>query len=175
MVLLTLLPIFQKALKKGTQLMILSDEANGASKGISNSQGDIHEEPVRLILSAADSGINLFGVDFQPDLMSDESLLSGFLTALRCISHEIFWTSFDEIRFGRYTMLMKVHAPFLFAYIFSGHTSDAMHRLDEFIKILRERSSLLRSLKNTIKTGAVDKMAQSSIWKIASQVFSNFG
>lgn len=155
--------------------MILSDEDKRTSECILNSQDDIHEEPVQLVLSAADSGISLFRVEFHPGLMSDETLLSAFLTAMRCVSNEIFWTSFDEIRFGKYTMLLRVESPFLFAYIFKGHTNHALHRLEEFIRIVRDRSSLLISLENTIATGAVDKITQSSIWEVATHVFSHSG
>jgi hypothetical protein len=156
-------------------LLLLRDENHRATEHVFDSPDTMHEEPVQLVITAVDSGISLAKVEFQPDLESDESILSGFLTALRCVSDTIFWASFDEMRFGKYTMLMKVEFPFLFCYIFKGLANHAIHRLDKFIKIIQERKSLLNSLKNTISTGAVNNMTKSSVIDIATQVFTRSG
>jgi hypothetical protein len=153
--------------------LLLSKENHGDNEYAFDSPDDMHEEPVQLVLSTADSGISLVRVEFRPDLKSDECLLSGFLTAMRCVSDAIFWASFDEMRFGKYTMLMKAESPFLFSYIFRGDTDQAIQRLDVFAKIIRENVSLLNSLKNTISTGAIDEMAKSLVRNIAIQVFSH--
>jgi molybdopterin-guanine dinucleotide biosynthesis protein A len=170
-----LLPFLYDELKKGVQLLLLRDENHRATEHVFDSPDTMNEEPVQLVITAVDSGISLAKVEFQPDLESDESILSGLLTALRYISDMIFWSSFDEMRFGKYTMLMKVESPFLFCYIFKGLTNHAIHRLDEFIKIIREKDSLLKSLKNTISTGAVDKITKSSVMNIATQIFTHSG
>ncbi|MFW9907883.1 MAG: hypothetical protein ACFFEF_04850 [Candidatus Thorarchaeota archaeon] len=133
------------------------------------------EEPVQLMLAALDSGISLVSVEFQPDLDGDESLLSGFVSALRFASHGIFLLPFDEIRFGKYTMLVRADPPFLFSYIFRGNTKHFSQRLEMFINTLREKAPLLTSLKKTMLTGEVNLIARSSIENLAAEIFSYSG
>jgi hypothetical protein len=132
----------------------------------------MNEEPVQLVLASMDSGIGLIGVEFQPDLKSEECLLSGFLTALRFVSNGIFLLPLNEMRFGKYTMLVRTEPPFLYCYTFSGGTGHSSHRLDRFISVLQEEATLLDSLRNTISTGEVDKQAKSAIGNLANEVFA---
>jgi hypothetical protein len=129
------------------------------------------EEPVQLVLASMDSGIGLIGVEFQPYLKSDECLLSGFLTAFRNMSNGIFKLPFNEMRFGKYTMLVRAEPPILYCYTFSGGTGHSSHRLEHFISTLKEEASLLESLRNTISTGAVDRQTKSAIGNLATEVF----
>lgn len=152
--------------------MPLRIEKQEISESIDNSIESMEEEPVQLMLAAASSGISLARVEFQPYLSGDESIVSGFVTALRYIGDVVFSRPLDRVKIGEYTMLMKVDLPFLFCYVFKGRIHHAIHRLDEFIKTLLEKTPLMNSLKNTISTGAVDKRAMSSIEDIATQVFA---
>ncbi len=156
-------------------MALANDEKSGLSDTILEFLEVMDEEPVQLMLAALDSGISLVSVEFQPDLDGDESLLSGFLTALRFASHGIFLLPFDEIRFGKYTMLVRADPPFLFCYVFRGNTKHFSHRLEQFINALREKSSLLTSLKNTMSTGEVNMLTKSSIENLAAEIFSHSG
>jgi hypothetical protein len=127
---------------------------------------------VKLVLAAIDSGLGLVSIEFRPDLKGDECLLSGFLIALRHISDGIFLLPFDEMRFGKYTMLVRAEPPFLFCYTFSGSTKHSSRRLDQFIEVLQEKASLLDSLRNTILSGEIDRFTQLAIGSLASQVFT---
>lgn len=153
-------------------MLPLRIEKQEISESIDNSIESMEEEPVQLMLAAASSGISLARVEFQPYLSGDESIVSGFVTALRYIGDVVFSRPLDRVKIGEYTMLMKVDLPFLFCYVFKGRIHHAIHRLDEFIKTLLEKTPLMNSLKNTISTGAVDKRAMSSIEDIATQVFA---
>lgn len=153
-------------------MLPLRIEKQEISESIDNSIESMEEEPVQLMLAAARSGISLARVEFQPYLSGDESIVSGFVTALRYIGDVVFSRPLDRVKIGEYTMLMKVDLPFLFCYVFKGRIHHAIHRLDEFIKTLLEKTPLMNSLKNTISTGAVDKRAMSSIEDIATQVFA---
>lgn len=133
----------------------------------------LDEEPVLLNLTAVESGISLISVEFQPDMNSDEVLLSGFLAAFRSMSDLMFQLSFDEVRFGEYTLLMKVESPFLISYIFRGRTQQAGQRLEELITTLREHTAFLDSFKNTISTGVVDKIAKALVRRLTTQIFTN--
>jgi hypothetical protein len=159
-------------LKKGVILLPLRNKKHTKSESIDDSIETVYEEPVQLMLAAAHSGISLARVEFQPYLSGDESIVSGFVTALRYIGDIVFSRPLDRVKIGEYTMLMKVDLPFLFCYVFKGRIHHAIHRLDEFIKTLQGKAPLLNSLKNTISTGAVDKIAMSSIEDIATQVFA---
>ena len=125
-----------------------------------------------LMLIGVDTGMSLAKVEFKMDLDGDDSILSGFLTALKCISEMMFPQPFDRVIFGQYTMLMKAESPLLFCYVFRGSSEKATRRLHEFIGVIRKKVSLLNSLKNTISSGAVDNAAKSSIKDIAMQFFT---
>lgn len=129
------------------------------------------EEPVHLVISAIDAGISLVRVEFNSEFDSDECIFSGFLTALSYIGDMMFPQPFDRMTFGQYTMILRVEAPFLFCYVFSGSTVQASRRLYDFINVLQEKASLLNSLKNTIAFGIVDKAAKSSIKELATRIF----
>ena len=131
----------------------------------------VSEEPVHLVLSAVETGISLVRMGFNSEFDSDECILSGFLTALSYIGDMMFPQPFDRMTFGQYTMILRVEAPFLFCYVFSGSTVQASRRLCDFIKVLQEKAPLLNSLRNTIAFGIVDKAAKSSIKEIATRIF----
>lgn len=147
------------------------DENHGRCERTLPASEFVSEEPVQLVLSAVDTGISLVRVEFKSDLDGDECILSGFLTALSYIGDMMFPQPFDRMTFGQYTMILRVEAPFLFCYVFSGSAVQASRRLCEFIKVLRENTPLLNSLKNTIAFGIVDKAAKSSIKEIATRIF----
>ncbi|MHA1905396.1 MAG: hypothetical protein ACXADL_17170 [Candidatus Thorarchaeota archaeon] len=127
------------------------------------------EEPVQFIVTAAQAGINLLTVEFQPCLGGDESLLSGYLTALSSFSNMFFFRSLDLIRMGEYVMLMKVELPFLFCYIFKGQTHHGTRRLNGLIDILKDETKLWNSLAETITTGAINISATSNIEDLVTQ------
>ncbi|MHA2222409.1 MAG: hypothetical protein ACXAAO_10185, partial [Candidatus Thorarchaeota archaeon] len=133
--------------------MLTSEEhKQRISESIVESIETVNEEPVHLMLAAANSGLSLARVQFQPYLSCDESLISSFVTALRYISNMVFSKPLDKVTIGEYTMIMKVDLPFLFCYVFKGRTRHAIHRLDEFINTILEKTPLLNSLKSTIST-----------------------
>jgi len=170
-----LLSPLYKNLKKGARLSLSKDEKQRASERILYHLNSANEEPVQLVLIAVDTGISLAKVEFQPELEGDDSILSGFLTALKCMSDMIFSQPFDRMIFGKYTMLMRVEFPLLFCYVFRGSINHAVLRLDEFIRALQNKIPLLDSLKTTITTGAVDKIAKLSIEDIATHIFTDSG
>jgi hypothetical protein len=131
----------------------------------------VNEEPVQIMLSAAHAGFSLCKVEFQPYLKGDDSLVSGFLTALSCISDAIFSRPLDRVKIGDYTMIMREENPFLFCYVFKGKIRPAIRRLEDFIEQLREEATLWNSMEDVIDSGAVDKVAISSIQNLATNVF----
>ncbi|MHA1481363.1 MAG: hypothetical protein ACTSQZ_08080, partial [Candidatus Thorarchaeota archaeon] len=131
----------------------------------------VDEEPVQFMLVAAHAGFNLVTKEFQPSLRVDDSLVSGFLTALTSFADEVFAQPLNRVRIGDFTMLMRVELPFLFCYVFRGQSYPAIQRLDEFIEILQKETSLWNALTATIKTGAVDYTANASVENMLAQYF----
>ncbi|MHA1480269.1 MAG: tetratricopeptide repeat protein [Candidatus Thorarchaeota archaeon] len=129
------------------------------------------EEPVQFLLVAATGGVNLVTKSFQPGIAMDESLVSGFLSALSSFSEEIFSQSLDRVRIGEYTMLMQYEEPFLFCYVFKGQSYSAIQKMKEFIEILRGKESLREALERTVATGAINQSAQASVEDVLTQVF----
>jgi len=129
------------------------------------------EEPVQFLLVAAAGGVNLVTKSFQPGIAMDESLVSGFLSALSSFSEEVFSQSLDRVRIGEYTMLMQYEEPFLFCYVFKGQSYSAIQKMKEFIEVLRDNVSLRQALEHTITTGAINQSATSSVEEVLTQVF----
>jgi len=121
------------------------------------------EEPIQFMLIGAHAGFSLVTKEFQPSLRVDDSLVSGFLTALTSFADEVFAQPLNRVKIGDYTMLMRIELPFLFCYVFRGQSYPAIQRLDEFIEVFKEETSLWNSLTSTITTGAVDYPAKSSV------------
>lgn len=162
----------RKDVKKVKLLAVSRNENQRTGECVFSSSDLPNEEPVQLVLTAVDTGLNLVNVDFKTGLDGDESIISGFLTALKHMSDMMFPQPFDRMVFGQYTMIMRIESPFLFCYVFQGNTSQATRRLCNFIRVLRGKDSLLDSLKSTITCGAVDNSAKTSIRTIATQVFT---
>ncbi len=129
------------------------------------------EEPIQFLLVAATGGFNLVTKAFQPRMAVDESLVSGFLSALSSFSEEVFSQSLDRVRIGQYTMLMQYEDPFLFCYVFKGQSYSAIQKMKEFIEVLRREVSLRQALEHTITTGAVNQSAQASVQDVLTQIF----
>ncbi|MHA1480268.1 MAG: hypothetical protein ACTSQZ_02440, partial [Candidatus Thorarchaeota archaeon] len=129
------------------------------------------EEPIQFLLVAAAGGVNLVTKSFQPGIAMDESLVSGFLSALSSFSEEVFSQSLDRVRIGEYTMLMQYEEPFLFCYVFKGQSYSAIQKMSKFMEVLRSEISLKQALVRTIKTGAINQAATTSVEEVLTQVF----
>ncbi|MHA1479907.1 MAG: tetratricopeptide repeat protein [Candidatus Thorarchaeota archaeon] len=129
------------------------------------------EEPIQFLLVAAAGGVNLVTKTFQPGIAINESLVSGFLSALSSFSEEVFSQSLDRVRIGEYTLLMQYEEPFLFCYVFKGQSYSAIQKMKEFIEVLSSDVSLKQALERTITTGAINQSAQASVEDVLTQVF----
>lgn len=141
-------------------------------KSKNQSDSSYGEQPVQFILVSADAGLNLISKEFAPDFTMDETLVSGFLTAFRTFSTMYFAKRLNQLRFGEYTLLMRVEQPFLFCYIFRGDFESAKRRLNEFIHQFRIKKGVWNSLSSTVQTGAVNHSDSFEIENILLGVFS---
>lgn len=138
----------------------------------SHSGSFCEEQPVQFILVSADGGLNLISKEFESDFMMDETLISGFLTAFTTFSTMYFAKPLSQLRFGEYTLLMRIEQPFLFCYIFRGDFVSAKGKLNEFIHQLRSKKGVWNSLSTTAQTGVIDHSYCFEIEDILLHVFS---
>ncbi len=131
-----------------------------------------NEEPVQFMLVAANAGFSLVNKVFEAGVGLNESLVSGFLTAISTFSEEIFSRPLERIKIGDYTLLMKAEMPFLFCYVFRGQSYPAMRKMTEFIDAMHQESDLWDSLESIITTGTVDQSATATVDQFVGQIFA---
>jgi hypothetical protein len=130
------------------------------------------EQPVQFMLVSADAGLNLISKEFEPYLSVDETIMSGFLTAFTTFSSMYFTKRLNQLRFGKYTLLMRIEQPFLFCYIFRGDLVSAKGKLNEFIHQFRSKKDVWNSLSMTAQTGEINYSDFFEIENTLSHVFS---
>ena len=129
------------------------------------------EEPIQFLLIAAHAGFNLFTKIFEGEASVNESLVSGFLTALATFSEEVFSQTLERVKIGEYVMFMKIELPFLFCYIFKGPSYKAMQKMSRFIEAFRKENSLWTQMEQTITTGEINRQAMAIVGKVVERVF----
>jgi len=132
----------------------------------------VKEDPVQFLMVAAYGGFNLVSIEFQEGFKVDESLVSGFLSALTTFSDEVFAMPLDRIKVGDYIMLMRAELPFLFCYVFKGESYSAMQKMTQFIEALQADAQLWKSLETTVTSGKVDNQAKSVVEQIIVEILS---
>jgi len=132
----------------------------------------VKEDPIQFMLIAAFGGFNVVSKEFQKGFRVDESLVSGFLSALTSFSDEVFAMPLDRIKVGEYIMLMRAELPFLFCYVFKGESYSAMQKMTHFIDSLKIDSQLWNSLETTVESGAVDQQTKATVEQMIVEIFS---
>ena len=133
----------------------------------------VNEEPIQFMLMAAYGGYNVVSKEFQEGFKVDESLVSGFISALTTFSDEVFSQPLDRIKVGEYIMLLRAELPFLFCYVFKGESYPAMQKMNQLIETLKNDTPLWRKLERTIETGAVDTQANQEVGRFVTQLFQS--
>ncbi|MHA1576718.1 MAG: tetratricopeptide repeat protein, partial [Candidatus Thorarchaeota archaeon] len=117
------------------------------------------EVPIQFLFVAAHAGFNLYTKIFEGEASVNESLVSGFLTALSSFSEEVFAQTLERVKIGEYMMFMKIELPFLFCYIFKGPSYKAMQKMSRFVETLRDEGSVWKQMEKTVKTGKINRPA----------------
>ncbi|MHA1719534.1 MAG: tetratricopeptide repeat protein [Promethearchaeota archaeon] len=102
-----------------------------------------------------ENGTVLFSKSFAPEWIVDENLIGALISAFRSFSGEIFSENFDRAKFGEYYILVRTESPLLFCYIYKGQSYNAIRRIDEFLKKIKENKSVWDKLLNFIKFNEV--------------------
>ena len=133
----------------------------------------VNEEPVQFMLIAAHGGYSVVSKEFQEGFKVDESLVSGFLSALTSFSDEVFSQPLDRVKVGEYILLLRAELPFLFCYVFKGESYSAMQKVNQLIETLRNDTATWMKLERTIETGAVDSHATQEVSRLVTHLFQS--
>ncbi|MHA1201112.1 MAG: tetratricopeptide repeat protein [Candidatus Heimdallarchaeaceae archaeon] len=139
---------------------------------------DIHEleqeEPI-LLLILDENGLNLFTKRFLSKSRYDETLLSGFLTAINTFMKETFKSSghIERIKHQDHTLLIKSQEGLFFCYIFKGRSFFAQNKLSLTLFTLNSKEQLWNSLLSIRKTSKpINEAEFSQISKIVDEIFA---
>ncbi|MHA1448964.1 MAG: tetratricopeptide repeat protein [Candidatus Hodarchaeales archaeon] len=113
----------------------------------------VHEEPV-LLLVVNEAGISTFSRVFS-EIDQNYQLISGFLSAINSVLHDIFSESgpVERIKYRDYTVIMKRDDSLLFCYAFKGKSYYPCKKVQKFIDILRSKEQIWTSLKTNYPNG----------------------
>ncbi|NHJ05048.1 MAG: tetratricopeptide repeat protein [Candidatus Heimdallarchaeota archaeon] len=106
------------------------------------------EEPVLLLLLRK-NGLPIYSNSFGTHYTKiDDSLFSGFLTAINHFIQEAFSEagSIERIKYQDYTIIIQNIEPFLVCYVFKGQSYLAIQKLTNFIEFIKNDDSLFNDL-----------------------------
>jgi tetratricopeptide (TPR) repeat protein len=132
---------------------------------------DEEDQPIQFMLMAAHGGFCIASKEFQTAFKVDESLVSGFLTAITSFSDEVFDSPLDRIKVGDYIILFRAILPFLFCYVFKGESYTALKKVDRIISELKENQTLWSSLENTVESGLLDTSTTRQVEELVTEIF----
>lgn len=131
----------------------------------------VHDEPIQFMLMSAHGGFCIVSKEFQTSFKVDESLVSGFLSAITSFSDEVFSMPLDRIKVGDYILLFRAIMPFLFCYVFKGESYTALKKVDQIIELLRDDHTIWNSLEQTVESGLLDDRVTEAVGEIVGEVF----
>ncbi len=129
------------------------------------------DDPVQFMLMSAHGGFCIVSKEFQTTFNVDESLISGFLSAITSFSDEVFSLPLDRIKVGEYFILFRAVVPFLFCYVFKGESYTALKKVDQVIEKLQEDSVIWNSLEKTVDSGLLNPDTNLIVEQVVTQVF----
>lgn len=111
------------------------------NKRVSQTSEVASEEPV-LLLITSEAGKPIFSKVFKKDFSFQDHLWGGFLTAFNSFSDEMLSEGLDRAKFGEYILIMKAASPFLFCYLFKGHSYLAQNTIQSFITKIKSKETI---------------------------------
>jgi len=116
------------------------------------------EHPI-LVTILTEDGKAIFSNPFTADMTVDGTRFGKFLSSFNMLSNQLFLESFDRVKFGQYTVLIKSVDSLSICYMFQGQTFSAQQKLIHFTEALKKEESIRRALINTQKVGGVIKLS----------------
>ncbi|MHA1737755.1 MAG: tetratricopeptide repeat protein [Candidatus Heimdallarchaeota archaeon] len=114
------------------------------------------EEPI-MLLFLKPSGLPLYSRNFMKEDKIDESLISGFLSAINSFGKQAFAARglIERIKHRDYTIILQMLEPYLICYVFKGQSFSALKRVSEFIAELKLQNTLWRDLEKLLESTEV--------------------
>ncbi|NHJ84950.1 MAG: tetratricopeptide repeat protein [Asgard group archaeon] len=133
------------------------------------------EQPV-ILLIIKESGEPIFNKNFLPKkIITDDSLISGFLTSINAFFKEVFEAagSIERIKHHDLTILLKPVEPFLFCYVFKGQSYSAIKKIDQFVNLLQNnnRDTWMELVKQAKIPKIISSENMQTLDEIADRVF----
>ncbi|MHA1433517.1 MAG: tetratricopeptide repeat protein [Candidatus Heimdallarchaeota archaeon] len=131
------------------------------------------EEPI-MLLFLKPSGLPLYSRNFMEEDKIDESLISGFLSAINSFGKQAFDARglIERIKHRDYTIILQMLEPYLICYVFKGQSFSALKRVSELISELRRQNTLWKNLESLLdSTEMMPKDNQIVLDQIIEKVF----
>ena len=105
------------------------------------------EEPIMFMLLKS-SGVPIFSKNFVQTEELDDTLVSGFLSAIRFFAKEAFSVEgpIDRIKHNDYTIIINSFETYLVCYIFKGQSFSAIQKLTKLIDTIRFNEQIWNEL-----------------------------
>ena len=131
------------------------------------------EEPI-MLLFLKPSGLPLYSRNFMKEEKIDESLISGFLSAINSFGKQAFSARglIERIKHRDYTIILQMLDPYLICYVFKGQSFSALKRVSRFINELRSQNTLWKNLEELLdSTEMIPKDNQTLLDQLIEKVF----
>ncbi|MFQ5980465.1 MAG: tetratricopeptide repeat protein [Candidatus Heimdallarchaeota archaeon] len=131
------------------------------------------EDPM-MVMILAGSGLTLYSKAFVEEILADEHLVGGFLTAVGSLGSEIFASSgaIERIMYQDYTLALKPLESLSFVYVFKGQSYSALLKLDQFMQATYDSPIVWGALERTLKTGlTLDEAEEKTMEETIRQIF----
>ncbi len=133
------------------------------------------EQPVMLLI-IKQTGQPVYNKNFLPEqIITDESLLSGFISTINAFFKEVFEAtgSIERIKHQDLTILLKPVDSLLFCYVFRGQSYSAIKKIDEFVQILlsEKKDSWINLLEQIKTTEQISEKNELILEEVISSIF----
>lgn len=151
-------PFFKKPTSERMRLVSLKGMANLTQREQTEDLIEsIPEIPVFLLI-ITDSGVPLFSYSFSKELIFEDDIISGFISAFNTFSGELFSKGLDRARFGEFIILLESMNSFSVCYLFKGQSYLAKQKLTAFIEQLQVKPTIWQTLDKFFKTSQVAEL-----------------
>ncbi|MHA1796029.1 MAG: hypothetical protein ACTSUK_07950, partial [Promethearchaeota archaeon] len=102
-----------------------------------------------------ENGPLIFSQQFNPQIVVNDQLFGGLLSAFYSYCAEMTEHKFDRAKFGRYTIMLIPKSPLIFAYIYIGSSYSAKKRLTILIDKIEQNQELWEKIQNSVNSNNV--------------------
>ncbi|MFX0104555.1 MAG: tetratricopeptide repeat protein [Candidatus Hodarchaeota archaeon] len=104
------------------------------------------EQPILLTIISKEGKV-LLSNPFTADVAFDNAYFSEFLSSCNTLCDQIFSESFDRVKFGQHTVLIRAVDSFSICYMFQGQSYSARQKLIHFSKAVKKEPDIMRIIQ----------------------------